>query len=214
MPVDAVAGVVLAAGAGTRLRPLTDLCPKPLCPIGDSTLLDRAIAQVSAAVGVPVAVNVHHGADAMFAHLAGRDDVHVSFEQPEALGTAGAIAELQGWVDRRAALVVNADTLHGEDLASFVQGWDGERVRVLMVGEPPFGPRSGLVASIVPWPDVVRLRAEPSGLWEVLWRPALSEGRLGWVRAVGPVVDCATVSDYVRANRYLAEGRIGPVRVP
>lgn len=199
---------MLAAGAGTRLRPLTDLCPKPLCPLGGSTLLDRAIDQVEAAVGVPVAVNVHHGRDAMLAHLAGRDDVHVSVEESEALGTAGAVAALAGWLDGRAALVVNADTVHGEDLAAFVAGWDGERVRVLMTGEGPFGPRSGVVASIVPWPDVTRLRAVPSGLWEVLWRPALEEGRLEWVHALGTVIDCATVSAYVLANRYLAEGRI------
>lgn len=199
---------MLAAGAGTRLRPLSDVCPKPLCPLGDSTLLDRAIDQVAAAVGVPVAVNVHHGRDAMLSHLSGRDDVHVSVEEPEALGTAGAVAALAGWLDGRAALVVNADTVHGEDLAAFVAGWDGERVRVLMTGDGPFGPRSGVVASIVPWPDVERLRAVPSGLWEVLWRPGLEEGRLEWVHARGTVIDCGTVSAYVLANRYLAEGRI------
>lgn len=200
--------MVLAAGAGSRLRPLSDVCPKPLCPLGDATLLDRAIGQVAAAVGSPVAVNVHHGRDAMLAHLGGRADVHVSLEEAEALGTAGAVAALVGWLDGRGALVVNADTVHGEDLGAFVDGWDGERVRVLMTGDGPFGARSGVVASIAPWSDVVELRAEPSGLWEVLWRSAVEEGRLEWVRASGNVIDCGTVSAYVLANRYLAEGRI------
>lgn len=215
---EPIAGVVLAAGAGTRLRPLTDLCPKPLCPIGDSTLLDRAIVQVASAVG-PVAVNVHHCAEAMLAHLAhlahlaDRGDLHVSLEEPEALGTAGALAFMAAWLDGRSALVANADTVHGEDLGAFVAGWDGECVRVLMTGEEPFGPRSGVVASIAPWSDIVELRAEPSGLWEVLWHPAIEEGRLEWVHAAGAVIDCGTVSAYVLANRYLAEGRIATAAV-
>ena len=74
-----------------------------------------------------------------------------------ALGTAGAVAGLAGWLDGRAALVVNADTVHDEDLHSFVDEWDGGRVRVLKVGESSFGPRSGVVASIVPRWAVQRL---------------------------------------------------------
>lgn len=206
MSVDAVAGVVLAAGAGTRLAPLTDLCPKPLCPLGDSTLLDRAIAQV-AAVGVPVAVNVHHGRAAMLAHLAGRDDVHVSLEEHEALGTAGALAGMSRWLDGRAALVVNADTVHDEDLAAFVAGWDGRRVRILVVGEPPFGPRSGVAASIAPSWAVAGLRAEPSGLWESLWRGEAAAGRIDASPAGGVVIDTGTPAEYLRANLHVSGGR-------
>ncbi len=206
------AGVVLAAGEGRRLRPLSLVRPKALCPMGDSTLLDRAVAQVgvalrtSAALGVPVAVNVHHGRDAMLEHLSGRESVAVSLEEPHALGTAGAIGALSGWLGGRAALVVNADTVHDEDLCSFVDGWDGERVRVLKVGASPFGPRSGIVASIVPPWAVQRLTPEPSGLWEVLWRPELAAGRIDEVTAVGTVLDCGTPADYLRANLWLSGG--------
>jgi len=203
---DEIAGVVLAAGSGTRLRPLTVLRPKPLCPLGDTTLLDRAMRQVSTVVGAAVAVNVHHGRDAMLAHLAHRPDVHVSVEEPVALGTAGALAQLSGWLDGRAALVVNADTVHEEDLDALLDGWDGERVRILMVGGQPFGPRSGVVASIVPAWAVARLRSEPSGLWEELWRFELDAGRLETVSASGEVIDTGTPADYLRANLHLNAG--------
>jgi NDP-sugar pyrophosphorylase family protein len=208
-----LAGVVLSAGEGRRLRPLTDLRPKPLCPMGATTLLDRAVAQVGAVTGTAVAVNVHHGRDAMLEHLAGRSDVHVSEEQPEALGTAGALAAMVDLLDGRGALVVNADTVHAEDLRAFVAGWDGRRVRVLATPPPgagddePFGPRSGIVASIAPWDRVRQLEAVPSGLWEVLWRPELEAGSLDVVRATGTVIDCGTPEDYLRANLWLSEGR-------
>lgn len=204
---DVIAGVVLSAGAGRRLRPLTDVLPKALCPVGGVALVDRALASVAAAVGAPVAVNVHHGREAMHRHLDGRADVHVSDEEPVALGTAGALAGLTGWLDGRAALVTNADTVHAEDLSAFVDGWDGERVRVLMVGEPPFGPRSGVVASIAPAWAVAGLRAEPSGLWERLWRPELATGRLDAAAALGPVLDTGTPADYLRANLLVSGGR-------
>jgi len=205
--------VVLAAGAGQRLRPLTLLRPKPLCPMGDSTLLDRALRSVGAAVGAGahglaggIAVNVHAGRADMEAHLAPVPDVHVSVEEPVALGTAGALAHLRPWLDGRSALVVNADTVHDEDLAAFVAGWDGERVRVLMTGTPPFGPRSGVVASIAPWAAIAAMADGPAGLWEVLWRPEGAAGRLDAVAATGAVIDCGTPRDYLRGNLWLSGG--------
>ncbi len=103
-------------------------------------------------------------------------------------------------MDGRGALVVNADTWQRADLAAFAAGWDGERVRVLTSSSLPFGPRSGVVASIVPWPVVRGLAAEPSGLWEVVWRDELAAGGLDAVHESAAVVDCATAADYLRAN--------------
>ncbi|HNH39198.1 MAG TPA: NTP transferase domain-containing protein [Microthrixaceae bacterium] len=212
-----LAGVVLAAGAGVRLRPLSAWRPKALCPIGATTLVDRAVAQVAAVTGTPVAVNVHHGRAAMLEHLEDRIDVHVSLEEERALGTAGAVAHLAGFLDGRGALVVNADTVHAEDLRAFVAGWDGRRVRVLATPDPDagpdggegpaFGPRSGIVASIVPWEHVQALVPEPSGLWELLWRPELEAGRLDVAMATGTVIDCGTPEQYLRANLWVSGGR-------
>lgn len=198
---------MLAAGAGTRLRPLTLLRPKPLCPVGDRTLLDHALAAVSPAVA-RTAVNVHHGRTAMEDHLGrAQPGVHVSVEEPEALGTAGALARLRGWLDGASVLVANADTFHREDLAAFVAGWDGERVRLLTPTPLPFGAGSGVVASILPWRLVERLETRPSGLWETVWRAEADAGRLDGVVAAGPVIDCGTPADYLRANLLVSGGR-------
>src|SRR5690349_194199 len=134
--VGDLAAVVLAAGAGTRLRPLTLVRPKALCPVDNVPLVDLAIGSAST-VAEAIAVNVHHGRPVMESHLAGR--VHLSIEEREALGTAGGVANLKDWVGGRNALVLNADAWHDADLVAFVRGWDGERVRLLIAGEE-FGP--------------------------------------------------------------------------
>lgn len=216
-----VVGIVLAAGQGRRLRPLTALRPKPLCPVGNRPLIDRSLDQVGRVTPL-LAVNLHHGQAEIEAHLdrwetprtAGyqsiRRAIHRSIEQPEALGTAGALAQLRPWIDGRGALVVNADGWSDADLAAFVDGWDGERVRVLMAAPSPgwpddgravFGPAVGVVASLMPWAALSRLTPQPSGLYEVVWRRAHAEGRLDTVAHPGRFVDCGRPADYLRANR-------------
>ena len=195
-----LAAVVLAAGAGTRLRPLTDLRPKPLCPVGDRPLLDHALDRVAALDGaVRVAVNAHHGAAALAAHVADRP-VHLSLERDRALGTAGAVGHLRPWLDGRGALVVNGDTFTTVPLAPLVAGWDGTRPRVLVPGPPTFGPRAALLGTLLPWRIVRDLVPEPSGLWEVCLRAAHEDGSLEVVGGEGVAVDCGTPADYLRAN--------------
>ena len=209
---DSLAGVCLAAGAGTRLRPLTDLLPKPLCPVGNRPLLDWSLAALSR-VTSDLAVNVCHHSDLMLAHLAAHHPgVHVSVEEPPALGTAGGMARLAPWLDGRAALVVNADTWHRVDLSVVLDGWDGDRVRLCTTTPGGFGPGSTVVASLLPPWAVARCRPEPSGLWEVVWSSALRDGRSETVHVDGPVVDCGTPADSLRANLLVAGDDVGPDR--
>ncbi len=149
-----------------------------------------------------VSVNLCHGRDALAAHLRATygDVVHQSVEAPVALGTAGAVAQLRPWLNGRGALVVNGDTWCPAPLADLVEGWDGTTVRVLVSPEAPLHARSGIVASLLPWSEIVALPLRPSGLWEVLWRDRLAEGRLESVGWPGSFVDCATAADYLRAN--------------
>jgi NDP-sugar pyrophosphorylase family protein len=192
-----VAGVVLAAGAGTRLRPLTYHRPKPLCPVAGVPLLDLALDRARA-VTPDLAVNVHHGRAAMESHLDGLG-VFVSLEEKEALGTAGAIAHLRPWIAGRPTLVVNGDTWCSIALAPLVEGWTGDRPRLLVVGRWPT-PRPRLAGALLPWGDVADLEPVPAGLWEVAWRSDLDEGRLDVVAASGPIVDCGTPAAYLAAN--------------
>jgi len=153
-----------------------------------------------------LAVNAHHHAEQIAQHLAEQvaphlaTPVHLSLEEPEALGTAGALGALRGWLDGRGALVVNGDTWCEARFEEFVAGWDGERIRIMVTGDAPFGPRSGVVASLVPWPDIAPLAATPSGLYELCWRAAAEAGRVDTVAYHGPFVDCARPADYLRAN--------------
>jgi NDP-sugar pyrophosphorylase family protein len=195
---DSLAGVVLAAGAGERLRPLTGIRPKVLCPVGDHPLVDHALARF-AGVTDSIAVNVHHGRRLLEGHLAGR--VHLSFEDQGALGTAGALGLLRPWIDGRPVLIVNGDTWCPTSMGVLVDGWDGATIRVLSRG--PFGPRMVVAGALMPWADVASLAAEPSGLYEVSWRDAASdEDRVEVVLLPedAPCMDCGTPRDYLEAN--------------
>jgi NDP-sugar pyrophosphorylase family protein len=210
MPQD-LAGVVLAAGAGTRLRPLTDVRPKPLCTVDRRPLLDWALDRVTPHTG-EVAVNVHHHAGQMLAALAARG-VHVSHEEARALGTAGALGLLRGWLDGRAVLLTNADAWYpaasGEVLADLVAGWDGERPRLLCVPDPgaEFDGLRYVGTALLPWWSVRHLAPEPSGLYEVSWAALHSHGRVDLVASGLDAVDCGTPRDYLDANLAASGGR-------
>ena len=193
-----VAAVVLAAGAGTRLRPLTRVRPKPLCPVGDRPLVDHAVERARWVAGA-VAVNVHHGRDQLEPHLAGLG-VHVSVEEGEALGTAGALGHLRPWLDGRGVVVLNGDTWTDAPLAALLAGWDGDRTRLLLAGTDAGGPKPKLCGALMPWSEVAGLAAEPSGLWELRWRQAEAAGRLERLAVPATFADCGTPASYLGAN--------------
>jgi NDP-sugar pyrophosphorylase family protein len=204
-----LAGVVLAAGAGRRLAPLTWLRPKPLCPVAGRPLVDLALDRLRPWAG-GVAVNLHHGADQLDAHLPVA--VHRSFEAREALGTAGALGALRAWVDGRDVLVTNGDAWHAAtlDLSGFVDGWDRERVRLLCVEDASRADFGGLRYSgvaLLPWSVVASFDAVPSGLYERSWAAEEAAGRLDLVRHDGTFIDCGTPGDYLDANLAASGGR-------
>ena len=203
-----LAGVVLAAGAGTRLRPLTHELPKALCPVDNEPLLDHALGRIRRHTG-SVAVNIHHGRDAMLAHLAPHD-VEISVEPDEALGTAGGVARLLPWIDGRDVLVMNADAWGTDPLDRLLGGWDRSTVRLLVVPDleaPDFeGHWRFAGASLMPWEMAETLEAEPSGLYEVLWQELEERGLLELVPTTGIMVDCGTPRDYLLANLIASGG--------
>lgn len=196
--------LVLAAGRGRRLRPLTDLLPKPLCPVGNRALLDWNLDQAFA-VTPDVTVNVHHGRDVVERHLAERAGgrVRVSVEAEQALGTAGAVGRVKDHVAGRPLLVLNSDAWRPGGLADLVTGWDGERVRLLVVRDREhgdFGELRYAGACLLPWRVIRALAPEPTGLYEVSWRHEHDAGRLDFAVTDAVFVDCGTPADYVRAN--------------
>lgn len=202
-----LAALVLAAGRGERLRPLTDTIPKPLLTVGDTTLLDAALVRVGTVVAVSqrdVAVNASWLADQIAAHVGGR--VHVSLEQPVALGTAGAVGAIRPWLGDRDLLVANGDVYwHGNaDLCGFVAGWDRVCPRLAVVADaarPDFEGRWRFAGvSLLPNAVARILEPVPSGLYERVWRDA----DLDLVPVAVEFIDCGTPADLERARR-LAE---------
>jgi NDP-sugar pyrophosphorylase family protein len=208
---EPLAGVVLAAGAGSRLWPLTLERPKALCPVGNVALVDLALARLRPVVAgdEALAVNLHHGAALLDAHLA--DGVHRSVEEPEALGTAGAIGALAGWLGGRDVVVANADAWLDAslDLAAFVSGWDRQRTRLLCIDDPArgdFGDLRYCGVALIPGAAAAAMAPVPSGLYEVSWREEHAAGRLDLVAADVAFIDCGTPADYLAANLAASSG--------
>lgn len=204
-----LAAVVLAAGRGERLRPLTDTTPKPLLRVGTATLLDAALARVATVVPLgpsDVAVNAHWLADQIVEQVGER--AHLSVEQPEALGTAGAIGQLRPWIGDRDVLIVNSDVWYDGpvDLRAFVERWDGLRPRLLVVADTdrPDFPGGWRFAGISLLPNAIArtLDSVPSGLYEVVW----SGADLDLVPTDVTYVDCGTPADLALARTMAGPG--------
>lgn len=104
--------VILAAGAGTRLRPLTDTCPKPMLPIAGRPLLMRTLDWLHANGIKEAALNLHHLPDVVRMGLGDGSAWGMQLRyshEPELLGTAGAIRRIDelfpGWFDQTFLLV-------------------------------------------------------------------------------------------------------------
>jgi MurNAc alpha-1-phosphate uridylyltransferase len=211
-----LAAVVLAAGRGRRLRPLTDQLPKPLCPIANRPLVDLALDRVESYAGAGpdgVAVNAHYRASEIADHVG--DRAWLSIEQPQALGTAGALGRLRPWINGRPVLVTNSDAYLPAGLSELIDGWDGERIRLLgkEVGQPSdFGTIRYVGACLMPWSAVQPLEPEPAGLYELVWRDAAARGEVDLVTTARPAIDCGTPRDYLRANLDASGGEpvVGP----
>jgi len=115
--------MILAAGYGTRLAPVSDHLPKPLLPVPGGTVLDRAVAALGAAGVRRIAVNTHHLGDLVAAHLRGRPDADrfVIFPETEILGTGGALANARAFLAGAGTFLLhNGDVLADLDLGALL----------------------------------------------------------------------------------------------
>jgi N-acetyl-alpha-D-muramate 1-phosphate uridylyltransferase len=128
---------VLAAGLGTRLRPVTDAIPKPLVELNGRTLLDHAIDRLALAGVEQIVVNTHYMAAMIADRLAGRS--HPSIEiskEPELLDTGGGVAQALPLLGKE-FFVVNADVfwLDGTEsaLLRLARAFDPERMDAVLL---------------------------------------------------------------------------------
>lgn len=228
---------LLAAGLGTRLRPLTLVRPKALLPVCGVPMLDYALAHARAHGHEAILVNAHHLWPAVAA-WATRNEVSLQVEWPQILGTGGG---LKAAADRLAerVVVLNADVLNDVDLGA------------LREAVPP----GGAAMALRPSPDAAAIRAveadaagfvrhmadiqEGTGglpgthftgvhaldravltlvpdspgdhcVVRTAYKALLPEGRLRATRHLGLWVDVGTPRTYLEANLAVLDGRIRP----
>lgn len=111
--------MILAAGLGTRLRPLTDEIPKPLLPVANRPQIGFLLELLRRAGVTGVIINLHHLADEIRAAVGNsyRDSLAVDYSlEPEILGTGGGLKKVEAFFGEEPFLLVNADALMDVDL--------------------------------------------------------------------------------------------------
>jgi N-acetyl-alpha-D-muramate 1-phosphate uridylyltransferase len=113
MPTAPRTAMVLAAGLGERMRPLTDRIPKPLVPVAGKPLIDHVLDRLAAAGVERAVVNVHYLADLIERHLNGRTrpQVVISDERDKLLNTGGGVVKALGAIGSEPFFHVNSDTI-------------------------------------------------------------------------------------------------------
>jgi MurNAc alpha-1-phosphate uridylyltransferase len=135
--------MIMAAGLGKRMRPLTATRPKPLVEVAGKALLDHVLDRLRAAGVRKVVVNVHYLPDAVEAHLATRGhglDVVISDERKLLLETGGGLVQAAHLIDADPFLAVNSDNLWvdgpADTLKLLASHWDDSRMDALLLLVP------------------------------------------------------------------------------
>ncbi|MEM0977335.1 MAG: nucleotidyltransferase family protein [Pseudomonadota bacterium] len=126
--------MIFAAGFGTRMRPLTDNLPKPLIPIGPTTLLDHALDLASEGGADPIIVNAHYLAGQISTHLSDRN-LTVVEEKPQILDTGGGLKNALPLLQGESVATLNADAAWSEPsaLEQAWHHWDPSRMDALLL---------------------------------------------------------------------------------
>ena len=135
--------MVLAAGLGTRMRPLTNDRPKALVEVGGRPLIDHMLDRLAQAGVTRAVVNVHAFADRLEAHLQARRGapaITISDERPQALETGGGLKQAIPLLAEDPVWVANIDSVWLEDgasaLAAVARAWNPDRMDVCLMVAP------------------------------------------------------------------------------
>ena len=142
MPVKPTKAMVLAAGLGLRMRPLTEKMPKPLVSVAGQPLLDHVLDKLGQAAVTEAVVNVHYLPDQIIDHVAGRKRPHViiSDERDQVLGTGGGVVKALPLLGDAPFFHVNSDTLWIDgvrsNLEQLAENFDPARMDILLLMAP------------------------------------------------------------------------------
>lgn len=221
--------MILAAGLGTRLRPLSNLRPKALMPVANRPVLDRNIDYLTRHGATEIVVNIHHHPEQVLSFL-GSGSFQARIEtrvEPEILGTGGGIRNTAGFWGRDPFVVMNGDILTDIDLTRAYKHHEKTRpaatlilhdhepfnkIRIDMSGritDIPFayGPE-GLAFTGIHILEPEALSHIPEGFSDIVdcYRRLMDKGKkiLSYVSRDHSWHDIGSLPDYVRANRELA----------
>jgi NDP-sugar pyrophosphorylase family protein len=216
-------GMILAAGFGTRLRPITHTLPKPMVPLCNRTLIDWAIESYAAAGVHDLIVNVHHLPEVIVRYLRERfDRVEISHEE-DILGTGGAIRRVRPLLENEEAFfLVNGDTVQFPRWSALRETL-GNSIAALTLRHPPendrftpvyladgrvtgFGQGTG-EALMFAGSHLISTRIfdylpekEEFGIVDAVYQPLLDSGR----ETIAAIVDDGLWFDIGTPQRYLS----------
>ena len=225
--------MVLAAGYGTRLKPLTDRIPKPLVPVLGKPMMEYALDKLRAYGIREVIINVSHLRDPLIAYVSGVQGLTVRLsEEAEPLETGGGLKQALPLLGDGPFFVINSDILWTDAqetaLERLTRHWDDARMDLLLLaqsrakavgydtGEDALFIKPGntlnwdereapyIVAGVGIMHPRVLIDA-PTGKFSVkiLWRQALSQGRLACLPHQGGWFQTGTIPDLEKTERLL-----------
>jgi MurNAc alpha-1-phosphate uridylyltransferase len=225
--------MVLAAGYGTRLKPLTDRLPKPLVPVAGKLMIQYALDQLQAYGIEEVVINVSHLKEQLIARLAGfkKPTIKIS-EEPEPLETGGGLKKALPMLGNEPVFVINSDIIwmdEGEGaLERLARHWDEAKMDFLLLAQSKakaVGHDKGedhlfikpdntigwnereapyIIAGIGIFHPRV-LQGAPDGKFsvKVLWHQALAQNRLFCLPHQGRWFQTGTLADIKKVEEYL-----------
>lgn len=218
--------MILAAGRGERMRPLTDTTPKPLLTVGGDTLIDRHLRALAAAGFTDVVINVAWLGDLIRDHVGdgSRLGIRVAWsdEGTQALETAGGIRRALPQLGTAPFVVINADIWTDHPLAALrlprgclaqlvlvdnpPQHPGGDFAVVDGIVDPAGAPRLTFSGIGVYAPDLFRDLADGPARLAPLLRSAARHGRVGAEHYTGAWYDIGTPGRLARLEAILAAG--------
>ena len=230
--------MLLAAGFGTRLKPLTDHTPKPLVPVAGRPMIEYALDKLRAYGIEEIIINVSHLKAQLMDYFAMEKNLRVTIsEEAEPLETGGGLKKAAPFLGDEPVFAINSDILWTDDgdtaLNRLAQTWDDAKMDFLLLAQPKakaighdkgedhlfIKPENTLDWNAADAPYIISgigifhprvLRATPGGKFSVkiLWLKALAENRLFCLPHHGRWFQTGTLPDIRRTEEELKHFKI------
>ena len=235
MPSRIKTAMLLAAGYGTRLKPLTDHTPKPLVPVAGRPMIEYALDKLRAEGIRNVVINVSHLKDQLTGYFARQNDFQVAIsEEAEPLETGGGLKKAVPLLGNEPVFVINSDILWDDTgetaLRRLATAWDGDKMDFLLLAQSKakavghdkgedhlfIKPENTLGWDSNDAPYIISgigifhprvLRDAPEGKFsvKVLWLQALANNRLFCLPHHGRWFQTGTLADIRQTEEALAQ---------